>query len=103
MTIPEFPAAQGSNADGMYFIESGVVDVHVIGNDGKTEKLVSILMQQLFSKFFTIHNSSIQDECQIPAKRFWLFHGNRLIKMIPMIPHNNVKGIKAGALYCIFG
>ena len=31
---------QGSNADGMYFIESGVVDVHVTGNDG-TEKLVS--------------------------------------------------------------
>ena len=56
--IPDFPA-QGSNADGMYFIESGVVDVHVIGSDGKTEKLVSILMQQLFSKIITIHNSSI--------------------------------------------
>jgi len=34
---------QGSNADGMYFIESGVVDVHVIGNDGKTEKLVTTI------------------------------------------------------------
>jgi len=33
---------QGSNADGMYFIESGVVDVHVTGNDG-TEKLVTTI------------------------------------------------------------
>ena len=45
---------QGAPADGMYFIESGVVDVMVVGNDG-TEKLVSPIspffkLSQLLSK-----------------------------------------------------